>query len=78
MAISALPYEMIIWSSALAMKVQASLLGMIRMRAYLILITNKEGMGDGCHRRTWRVDNLRNYIDITMLFSFAFPLKTTK
>jgi hypothetical protein len=38
MNITDLLYGMIIRSSALAMKAPASLLGMIRMRAYLILI----------------------------------------
>ena len=45
MNISDLLYGMIIQSSSLAMKAPASLLGMIRMRAYLILITKQRGDG---------------------------------
>jgi hypothetical protein len=45
MNISDLLYGKIIRSSALAMKAPASLLGMIRMRAYLILITKQKRDG---------------------------------
>ena len=78
MNISDLLYGMITRSSALAMKAPASLLGMIRTRLFDLNHKTKKGWVMIATDAVGEEDNLRNYIDIAVSFTFAFPTKTTK